>query len=51
MEARIIPYSEDAERSVLGCMLISPEAASGVFEQLTKEAFYIPWPIKPSSRP
>jgi len=41
METRIVPYSEDAERSVLGCMLISQEAANNTAEQLTKGSFYM----------
>ncbi|MFA5239783.1 MAG: replicative DNA helicase [Phycisphaerae bacterium] len=38
---RIPPYSEDAERSVLGCMLINPEAAGTVIESLSGNAFYL----------
>ena len=37
---RNLPYSADAEKSVLGCMTLSTEAVMLATEQLTAEDFY-----------
>ena len=39
---RVPPNNQDAERSVLGCMMQDREALSMAFEVLTAEDFYQP---------
>lgn len=36
------PHNEDAERSILGSMLLSPAAAEAALERLRSEDFYVP---------
>lgn len=38
--AQMPPYSQEAEQSVLGCMLLRHESVVAAVDQLTKEAFY-----------
>ena len=41
-ELRLPPHSADAEKSVLGSMLIEPNALELALEQLHAEDFYVP---------
>ena len=38
--SRVMPHSLEAERSVLGTMLIDPEAVETAFESVKEEDFY-----------
>ena len=38
--ARVMPNSPNAEKSVLGAMMISPDAVAAAIEVLTAEDFY-----------
>ncbi|OGR84581.1 MAG: replicative DNA helicase [Elusimicrobia bacterium RIFCSPLOWO2_01_FULL_54_10] len=40
MDLKVPPYSEDAERAVLGCMLIDKESLETAVESLTDQNFY-----------
>ena len=40
--ARVMPHSEEAERSVLGCMMLDPDAVTIALNLLSEEDFYTP---------
>lgn len=42
MEARTLPFSAEAEKSVLGSILIAPEAMEQAYDRITKDDFALP---------
>lgn len=42
MEQKRIPYSQEAENYIIGCMLIDPSVVNEVINRITENDFYIP---------
>ena len=40
LSAHMPPYSQEAEQSILGCMLLGHESVVSAVDQLIPEAFY-----------